>query len=214
MAGGRRARRLRSGLVRIPSGDLAPARRRGGRSSYVRRRPRWPYALTALALAAAAGGVYTLTTQDGAAPGRLAQAVPSPSCSAQATTSPVVRAPAPLPSPGDVVFALLNGTDRSGLGKTVGDELATRSLTTTTFANAPAPVQGDTLVTFGPGQRPGAQVLAANILGVRLVPEPASTGITVSLGSNYTRLTTPSEVQAYVAALAAPVRASTAPSCR
>ena len=215
MAGRRTLRPLRSGSVRIPSGDLAPARRRGGRSSYVRRRPRWPYLVAVLALAAAAGGTYTLTREDAGAPVRLAKAVPSPSCvpaRVVATGAPVAVA---LPAPTTVVFQLLNGTDRSGLGKTVGDELAARSLKTTTFGNAPAPVVGDTVVAFGPGQRPGAQLLAANILGVRLLPAPATSGITVTLGSNYTRLTTDPEIKAYVAALAAPpAPASPGPSCR
>lgn len=166
-----------------------------------------------LALAAAAGGVYTLTREDGAAPARVARSAASPRCASAAPASPAARVPVTLPGPTDVVFQLLNGTDRSGLGKTVGDELAARSLKTTVFGNAPAPVLGDTLVTFGPGQRPGAQLLAANILGVRLVPAPASTGITVSLGSNYSRLTTDPEVQAYVAALTAAAPASAGPSC-
>ena len=167
-----------------------------------------------LALAAAAGGAYTLTRQDAAAPVRLAQATPSPSCVPARVVATGAPVPVALPAPTAVVFALLNGTDRSGLGKTVGDELAARSLKTTMFANAPAPVTGDTVVTFGPGQRPGATLLAANILGVRLVPAPAATGITVTLGSNYTRLTTDPEIRTFVTALAVPAPAPPVASCR
>ena len=103
--------------------------------------------------------------------------------------------------PEAVVFQLLNGTDRSGLGKTVGDELAARSLKTQTFGNAPAPITGDTVITYGPGREPSAQLLAANILGVRLVASTTPAELTVTLGSNFTRLTTPQEVKAYVDAL-------------
>ena len=110
-------------------------------------------------------------------------------------------APLTLPTPEAVVFQLLNGTNRSGLGKTVGDELAARSLKTQTFGNAPAPITGDTVIAYGPGREPSAQVLAANILGVRLIASTTPAELTVTLGSNYTRLTTPLEVKAYVDAL-------------
>ncbi len=190
--------------MRIPSGDLAPARRRGGRSSYVRRRRRWPVVVAVLAVVGVAGGAYLLNRSDSMAPARLAQTSPTPSCppTSAAPTTRVV--PIKLPAPAAVVFALENGTGRGGLGKTVGDQLAARGLTVKTFGNAPALLAGDSIITFGPGAEPGAQLLAANVLGARLMAEPkaAAGALTVTLGSGYTRLRTPPEVSGYVATLA------------
>ena len=159
--------------------------------------------MAVLALAAVGGGVYALTSDDSQVPARLVQAVALPSCRPVSPAPSVKLTPLSLPTPAAVVFQLLNGTDRSGLGKTVGDELAARSLKTQTFGNAPAPITGDTVIAYGPGREPSAQVLAANILGVRLVATTTPAELTVTLGSNYTRLTTPQEVKAYVDALMA-----------
>ena len=158
--------------------------------------------MAALALLVVAGGVYALTGDDSGAPARVAQASATPRCT-PSSRAPVVKVvPVKLPAPQKVVFQLLNGTDRGGLGKTVGDELAARSLKTTTFGNAPAPLVGDTVIAYGPGAEPSARLLAANILGVRLVGSPTPRGLTVTLGSTYTRLTTPAEFAAYVEGLA------------
>ncbi|MGZ6827930.1 MAG: LytR C-terminal domain-containing protein, partial [Mycobacteriales bacterium] len=183
--------------MRIPGGDLAPARRRRYGGSYGRRRrQRRLRVLTAVVLlGAAGGGAYLLQRDDAKAPVRR-QAAPPPVCP---TPSPVA-APRPvrLPQPQQVSLALLNGTNRSLLAKTVGDQLAADGFHVTAQANAPAALDGASTVAFGPGGEPAATVVAHWVTGAQLVPDAhlARGAVRVVLGSGFSRLATPAEAAA------------------
>jgi hypothetical protein len=188
--------------VRIPSGDLAPARkhRRHG-SSFRRRRRRWPVLLAVLAVVAVAAGSYWLRRDDNT-PGALS-ASSCPSVAASIAPSPAaparVAAPARLPAPGQVGLRLLNGTGRSGLARSIGDEVARRGFRVIAMGNAPHPLVGGSRVYYGPGARPGALLVSTHVLGSSVVPVPSAGrgAVDVVLGSTFVRLRTPPEASAY-----------------
>jgi hypothetical protein len=192
--------------VRIPGGDLAPARRRRYGGSYGRRRRRrnLRLALAALLLIVAGGAAYLLKQDDTAVPSRLSA---TPTCTA--TTAPTAsRAPSAgaarpvrpvaLPQPRQVHVEVLNGTSRSLLAKTVGDQLAALGFVVSGQGNASAALAGSSVVTFGPGAGPAATVVAHWVLGAQPVPsaraKPGS--VQLVLGSSFTRLATPAEAAA------------------
>jgi hypothetical protein len=204
--------------VRIPSGDLAPARRGRRRgysaSRYGRRRSRaLPVLLAVACVAAVGGGAWALRRDDGAAPDRLSSSPTPTACPSAAATAPAPTArpaaPVVLPAPGQVTFRLLNGTPRDGLGRTVGDALAARGFRVKSTGNAPKALAGASRVYFGPGGRPGAQLVAIHVIGAVLSPVPNAPkgAIDVVLGTGFVRLRTPAEVTSF----AARVRAGTAP---
>jgi hypothetical protein len=193
--------------VRIPSGDLAPARRR--RRGYGRRRNPLLPLLTVVLLVLVAGGVWYATRDDSG--GVLqAAACPSPTASAAspspAAAPPVQAATAPLvlPAPGQVQMVLLNGSGRDLLARTVGNELAARGFRVAGMGNAPG-LTGPSKVSFGPGARPAATLVAAQLLGAQLVPVPtaAKGAVDVVLGTGFERLRTPAEATAHAKVLAA-----------
>lgn len=183
--------------MRIPGGDLAPARRRRYGGSYGRRRRRRLRLLAALVLlVGAAGGAYLLQRDDARAPARR-QAAAAPS--ACPTPSPA-QAPRPvaLPRPQQVSLALLNGTPRNGLAKAIGDELAADGFHVTAQVNAPAALDGASTVTYGPGAEPAAALVGHWVVGAQLVSDPRLPrgSVRVVLGSGFTRLATPAEAAA------------------
>ena len=187
--------------MRIPAGDLAPARRRRYGGSYGRRRRRTGRALLALVAVGVAGGAaYLLQRDDGKVPARITAAK---SCaSAAPTTAPgrsktVIRPGVRLPAPGSFQVFLLNGTPRGGLGKKVGDALAARAFTVRVVGNAP-PLAGASTVTYGSGGLPAATLLSREVLGSRLVSAPtlARGQVRLVLGGGYARLRTPAELAA------------------
>lgn len=199
--------------MRIPSGDLAPARkRRRGYGS--RRRSRYGHqrsplvpVLAVLLVLAVAGVAWALRQNDSQA-GRstVAQLQPCPSPTAAAPAkAPAVAAPLTLPAPGQVQLRLLNGSGRSLLARTVGNELAARGFRVSGMGNAPKPLTGDSRVYFGPGARPAATLLAAHVMNAQLVPvaSAAPGSIDVVLGSTFPRLRTPAEVSVAARTLAA-----------
>lgn len=188
--------------MRIPDGDLAPARRRRYGGSYGRRRRRRNLRLgLGLGLLLVAGGAaYLLRQDDSTVPTRLAT---TPSCASKAptTASPAAPAPAPvvvLPAPQQVRLVLLNGTARNGLAKSVGDALAARGFVVTAQGNAPAALAGPSQVVWGPGAQPSATLVARHVIGARAVSSPRSPrgSVQVVLGSEFHRLATPEEVAA------------------
>lgn len=194
--------------MRIPSGDLAPARRRGRR----RRRRALPVVVAIAAVAAIGGGAYALRRDDASAPQRLADGTatacptsPGPSRSADRDQPSLV-----LPAAGKVAFRLLNGTGRDGLGKNLGDLLAARGFQVTSTGNAPKALAGHSRVYFGPGARPAAQLLAIHVIGAELSPVPSAAhgAVDLVIGSGFTRLRTPAEVTEFTAR----VLAGTAPT--
>ena len=185
--------------MRIPAGDLAPARRRRYGGSYGRRRRRTGRAVLALlAVGLAGGGAYLLQRDDGRVPTRVAAAAPCRSSSplpTPARTTPTTRPGVRLPAPSSVQVLLLNGTPRGGLGKKVGDALAARSFRVRVVGNAP-PLSGASTVTYGPAALPAATLLSRHVLGARLVSGPRLPRgqVRLVLGSGYARLRTPAEL--------------------
>ncbi len=205
--------------MRIPGGDLAPARRRGHGGSYGRRRRRRGLraTLVVLLLAAGGGGAYLLQRDDSLVPQRLAApptTCPTPAAPAKTTAKPAPAKPAPakplaLPAPKQVRLVLLNGTPRNGLVKTVGDQLAAAGFVVTGQGNAPAALRGASTVTFGTGGSLAGTLVSHWVLGSRLVGDPKAVPGTVRvvLGSAFRRLATPAE-----AAAAATAKPATRPS--
>lgn len=201
--------------MRIPSGDLAPARRRRYGGSYGQRRRRLLLGvlLAGVLIAVVAGAAYVLQRDDsGAAARRVAGARPSPTPCASVGPS---RGPAlVLPAATSVRLVLLNGTPRNGLGKAVGAQLVQRGFLVTGTGNSARPQPGASTVQFGPGAQGAATLLSRTVPGSVVVGNakaPAGS-VQVVLGTGFIRLRTPAEV----AALARPVAAASAgaASCR
>ena len=206
--------------MRIPSGDLAPARRRkryGG--SYGKSRRRTGRVLLAMVVLAGGGvAAWALQRDDRGAPARLALApCPSgaPTTAVRTTVAPAQPKAVALPQPSQVKLRLFNGTKRDGLGRTVGNQLAARGFVVSGTGNAPALRDGPSQVTYGPGALPGAQVVAMHVLGAALVDAPSTPAGTLQLvlGSDFARLRTPAEVVVLAKrpAPVAPTRVTTAP---
>ncbi|HUR52420.1 MAG TPA: LytR C-terminal domain-containing protein [Mycobacteriales bacterium] len=198
--------------MRIPDGDLVPARRhryRGGygRSRLVHRRRLLGLVLVLLLAAAAA---WYLTRDDGSPVASAGSRCPvRASASPSPTTAAVV-----LPAPRQVRVVVLNGTARQGLAKVVGQQLRARGFVVVTEDNYPSAVTGASLVRSAPAGRPAATLLARHVLGARLLPGAAAANtVQLVLGSGYQRLATPAEVAA--AGTPAPPRAPapTASAC-
>lgn len=164
-----------------------------------------------LLLAVAAGGAYLLHRDDTTAPTRLAQqqpsATPCPSAVPRQQPSAVVA----VPANSAVHLVVLNGTPRSGLAKTVADQLAAQGFVVTGQGNAPRPLVGGSTVVFGTGGQPAATLLSRWVQGSRLVgnPKAAPGSVQVVLGTTYQRLSTPAEVAAAGRAPAVPSPAPT-----
>lgn len=194
--------------MRIPDGDLVPARRRAYGGGYGRRRrPLRRLAVVLVVLLAAAAAAWFLRRDE--SPAVLAAPCPTP--------SPTV-APAALPAPSQVRLVLLNGTTRNGLAKQVSTLLAARGFVVLTQDNAPRAVAGPSVITYGPGAEPAATVLARQVPGARLLSAPTARRglLQLVLGGDYRRLATPAEVAAAHAASPQPVvgAASTQEPCR
>ena len=210
--------------MRIPSGDLAPARKH---RRYGRRRNPLPILLAVVLVAAVAFGTYRLRREDSTAgvvtaTARCPSVAPVPSPSAAA---PALAAPVRLPAAGAVGLRLLNGTGRAKLALAVGNELARRGFKVTAMGNAPRPLVGPSKVYYGPGGRPAALLVTAHVLGAAVVPVPTAArgAVDVVLGSTFVRLRTAPETTAYARQLttaglpvgtpAAP-RPTPSPTCR
>jgi hypothetical protein len=186
--------------VVIPSGDLAPMRKH---ARYGRHRSRRPIVLAVLAVVGIAGGTYAVQQrQDGAghasAPAACLTSSPSPRAIASPAAPTKVTA-VRLPAPGQVALRLLNGSGRDRLARGVGDELARRGFRVTYVGNAPRALAGASRVYYGPGGRPAALLVSAQVLGASVVPVPTAGrgAIDVVLGSAFVRLRTPAETAAY-----------------
>ncbi len=193
--------------MRIPDGDLAPARRRQFGGSYRRRRRRnQRRALSGvLLLLAVGGGAYLLQRDDAGAPARVAQQQPTPTptpCASQAVVAPA----AALPRPQQVRVRLLNGTSRNGLAKSIGDQLAARGFVVVEQANAPAALAGASRVAYAAGAAPAATVASHWVLGSQVVVDPAVPRGTVqiTLGSGFRRLASPAEAARAVTVVPVP----------
>jgi LytR cell envelope-related transcriptional attenuator len=203
--------------VRIPSGDLAPARRHRHSQSRSRGSRTLPVLLALGLVAAIAGGAYVLRRQDDTA-GRTTAAprcspVPTATAGATPTATVVPARPVALPAPGTVSLRLLNGTSRNGLGRTVGDQLAKRGFTVLSTGNAPKQLAGASQVTYGRGAEAAAQLVATHIgASVTAAPKAARGSVAVVLGSSFTGLRTPAQAKAAAGHVMAVVPAASAPA--
>lgn len=200
--------------MRIPSGDLAPARKH---RRYGRRRNPLPIVLAVVLVLAVAGVAYALHREDrGAgtvtATARCATAAPAPTPVRASPTK--ATAAVRLPAPGQVQLRLLNGSRRDLLARSVGNELARRGFRVTAMGNAPRPLQGASRVYYGPGARPAALLVSAHVLGstVQPVPTAAKGAVDVVLGSAFVRLRTGAESSAYARRISAGTSAAVQPS--
>jgi hypothetical protein len=200
--------------MRIPSGDLAPARKH--RRRYGRRRSYAPLLVALVLVVAIGGGSFLLRREDNKAG---AATTPHPCrTTVSASAAPIAAPPAAvrLPPPSQVALRLLNGTGRNRLAQLVGNELARRGFRVSGMGNAPSALQGASRVTYGAGARPAALLVSAHVLGAVVVPLPSLPPGTVDvvLGSGFVRLRTPAEVAGYVRALPSGPGAAPAPSPR
>jgi hypothetical protein len=182
--------------VRIPDGDLMPARRHrytGGYGGRRRRGLRRGALLLVVVVVAAAAAWFLRRDDDTPATQALA---PCPTPSASATPAAV-----PLPANRQVRLVLLNGTARNGLAQQVGTALTARGFVVLREDNAPAAVAGASLVTYGPGAGAAATVLSRNVLGAQLVSAPRARAgsLQLVLGGDFRRLATVAEVAAAAA---------------
>lgn len=190
------------GWMRIPSGDLVPARRRrydGGYGRRRRRRNRRFALLGALLLLVGLAGLWA--SRDEPAP--VAAACPSPTASSSAQPSP-----AALPAPGQVRVVLLNGTSRQGLASVVAEQLRGRGFVVVGAGNAPSALAGPSVVTYSAGGQGAAEQLRRYVAGSRVAGAgPVASGaVQLVLGGDFRRLATPAEVLA--AALPTPAPAA------
>lgn len=178
--------------MRIPSGDLVPARRRRYDGGYGRRRRhrrlvrRGRIALVVAVLLGLGLGAFWLTREE-ARPAAASCVEPSPASS-----------PAALPAPAQVRVVLLNGTPRPRLAELVGQQLRSRGFVVVRAGNAPAALVGGSVLTYSSGQRDAARVLGRHVPGSRLAgagPVPAG-AVQLVLGGDYRRLASPPELLA------------------
>ncbi|MCW2674142.1 MAG: cell envelope-related transcriptional attenuator [Frankiales bacterium] len=205
--------------MRIPGGDLVPARHRRYGGGYGRRRRRNRRVLAVivlLGLAVAAAGWY-LRRDDTGTPTTVGT-LPScaPQTSAPAPTTPPTQPPASrvvLPPPSAVMLSVLNGTNRPLLAKHVADQLAAVGFHVTGQGNAHAGVTGASQVVYGPGASLPARRVSSWVLGSQVVPAPRARrgSVQVVLGSSFARLATPAEAAA-LSRLAPAPRPSSEPS--
>ena len=202
--------------MRIPAGDLAPARRRRYGGTYGRRRRRTGRALLALvAVGLASGSAYLLQRDDSAVPSRITAArhCVTPRASTPTTSPEASRPVLRLPAPGSFEVLLLNGTPRGGLGKSVGDQLAALTFRVRVIGNAP-PLAGASVVSYGAGAMPSATLLSRTVLGARALSAPRlpKGEVRLVLGSGYVRLRTAAELAVLAQPTSAPARPAAAPA--
>lgn len=200
--------------MRIPSGDLVPARKHRFSSGYGRHRRRRPgrTAVVGMVLLALGLGGFWLT-RDPVRP------VAAPCTPASASPSPARL----IPGPGRVRVEVLNGTARVGLVQAVALQLRARGFVVVREDNAPAARPGPSLVAYPAGGRDAAEVLARYVLGAQVADQPtagsaasapsaagATPSVTVQLvlGSGFRRLATPAEVAARASTAAAAAAAT------
>ncbi|MEU8135942.1 LytR C-terminal domain-containing protein [Streptodolium elevatio] len=193
-----------------------------------RRRRKWPVivaCLVALAvLSTGAWAVYHYTADDkNNSAGKQCTPKPSgsptpPNTQPVAQTGAPVGAPADLPAANTIKVNVYNATDRTGLAKTVADELKARGFVIGTVANDPLR-QPKSPVMPGPGQIragvPGkspSSVVGAHAAGMQPV-EDARTDASVDLvlGETFQALATPDAAAAALAP-AAPAPVGPAPA--
>ncbi len=198
--------------MRIPGGDLMPARHRRYGGGYGRRRRRNRRVIAVVLLVGLAGAAWWYYGQDDSATPTSVSTLPTCAPTPTPTATRAPARPVALPQPAAVTLSVLNGTNRTLLAKRVGDALAAQGFHVTGQGNARATVAGPSQVVYGPGASLQARTVSLWVLGATVVPAPRARPGTVQLvlGTAYTRLASPAEAAA--ARRGAPTIPSTAPS--
>ncbi|WP_436774379.1 LytR C-terminal domain-containing protein [Yinghuangia sp. YIM S09857] len=191
-----------------------------------RRRRKWPIivaCLVALAvLSTGAWAVYHYTADDkNTAAGKQCTPAPSGSPAAPGTQAAVVPGtPGDLPAANTITVNVYNATDRTGLAKSVADELKARGFVIGTVANDPLR-QPKTPAMPGPGQIragiPGktpSSVVGAHAAGMQPVEDARTdASVDVVLGETFQALAAPDAAAAALAPPAPAPATSAAPGC-
>lgn len=148
-------------------GDLVPRRRR-------HRPVRWLAGLVVIAVAAA-GGYAGYRHWHHRSPHRVA------------STRPCQGHPAvvPTPQPSDVRVAVRNATLRTGLASRVAHALRQRQVHVVSIGNTPLRGKGVATVRYTADRRSQAEVLAAQIRGATMAPEPGHGRLELDLGPRF-----------------------------
>jgi hypothetical protein len=133
----------------------------------------------------------------------------SPASTPKASTSPTrtcVHTPAPKttaakskpivwPAASTVHLTVLNGTDRTGLARSVAGQLKTRGFKVGLISNDTVDTVNVTQVRYGAKSATAAKLVQLYLPGAKLVPNASkTTTVVVSLGASYRRLSTAAQV--------------------
>ncbi|MGN6332277.1 MAG: LytR C-terminal domain-containing protein [Motilibacteraceae bacterium] len=192
------------------SGALRRGRRRGRRVLTV---------LVVLVLLAAVAGTAWWFVLRQPSTSTTPAAAPTPTCtpvaSPTASPTPTFLPATPLP-PGKVDVRVLNATPRSGLAKTVGDEMASRGFHVVAIGNdtAKRAVTAPAEVRYGKAGAAAALTVAAQVPGsIPVLDKRSGASVDLVLGSAYTSLRPPAQASA-AATPVRPVTATPTPSAR
>jgi hypothetical protein len=129
------------------------------------------------------------------------------SCSPAAPSPTSTRKPKPPPKPKAITVNVYNSTTRSGLARKTADLLHDRGFMIGNVPNdhAPKPVVGIAEVRYGPKGVPAAHVVAAQVVGAKLVEDKrTSADVDLAVGAKYKKLATPAQVKAAMSPSARP----------
>ncbi len=192
---------------------LSPVGRYGGGRSRGRRLRTALVLLVALCALVAAGWFGWALANRGdntATPGASTSVSASTSSCTPPSPSPTTtRPPKPLPKPKTITVNVYNSTTRSGLARKTADLMHDRGFIIGNVTNdhAPKPVVGIAEVRYGPKGAASAHVVAAQVVGAKLVEDKrTSVDVDLAVGAKYKKLATPAQVAAALSPSAKPTR--------
>jgi hypothetical protein len=154
-----------------------------------------------VALAVGIGGGILYTNHS-----KGAAAAPSSTCTPTAKASKSA-APVKYPAPSTITVNVYNATNRKGLAKSTSGDLVARGFIAGKIANDPLKksVPGSAEIRYGPAGTLGAHVVAAQVVGGKLVRD-ARKDATVDfvVGDGFTALASPEQVKAVLSPSASP----------
>ncbi|MGF1662634.1 MAG: LytR C-terminal domain-containing protein [Kineosporiaceae bacterium] len=106
---------------------------------------------------------------------------------------------APVAAAAETTVTVRNGTTREGLAGGTGDELTARGFTVADVANADRTASGLTQVRFRPEDQANALAVVLHTGATDIVADPASEGVVLTLGDDFTSLRAPEDVDALLA---------------
>ena len=126
---------------------------------------------------------------------------------APSPTPTTTRSPKPPPKPKVITVNVYNSTTRSGLARKTADQLHDRGFIIGNVTNdhAPKPVVGVAEVRYGPRGLAAAHVVAAQVVGAKLVEDKrTSPDVDLAVGAKYKKLATAAQVKAALSPSAKP----------